>query len=161
MWNITSLSLVEFLKPLPSVPRVADMEVTADVASVDPDSNVGLYCRKGIGDQDAYYYFRLAPQGAVIGVLPTESAAPARVLAENPGVTRPTGPIQLTAQCIDDAGVAQLTFLLDGEAIAEATHDSPLRPGGAPSRCRPAPPARPTPRSARRVHRQRRPADSP
>jgi hypothetical protein len=129
IWNITPAGQTEFLKPEPTETRLQDSEMTATVVSADPDSTVGLYCRKGIANQDAYYFFRLAPQGALIGVLPPETDTPALTLAEDPAFVRPDGPFELTARCVDEGGVAQLTMLVDGAVVLEGTHDDPLRDG--------------------------------
>jgi hypothetical protein len=129
IWNITPAGQTEFLKPQTTEARLQDSEVTATVVSADADSTVGLYCRKGIGNQDAYYFFRLAPQGAVIGVLPPEADSPAVTLAEDPAYVRPDGPFELTARCVDEGGAAQLTMLVDGAVVLEGTHDDPLRDG--------------------------------
>jgi hypothetical protein len=104
------------------------MEVTAAVASVDPDSTVGVYCRKGVSNQDFYYFFRSAPQGVSVGVVPPGSTAPVQMLGEA-DVARPDGPFELTARCVDEDGVAQLTMLIDGDVVLEATHDEPLPEG--------------------------------
>jgi hypothetical protein len=129
VWTISSPGQIEFIKPLPTEYRIVDMDVTAVVASVDPDSTVGVYCRKGSGNQDFYYFFRVAPEGAVIGVLPPESNTPADILAENPTFVRPSGPFEITARCVNNGGVAELTMLVDGQVVAEATHDAPLADG--------------------------------
>ncbi len=119
----------QFLRPGLDQQRLADTEVTAWVAATDPDSTLGVYCRKGVTNQDFYYFFRVAPQGAVIGVLPQQSGAPAQQLAEAPDLARPSGPFEITVRCVDEAGVAQLTMLIDGDVVLEATHDEPLPAG--------------------------------
>ena len=116
------------LRPLANEERLLDMETTAEVAAVDTDSTVGVHCRKGAQNEDAYYFFRLAPTGASIGVLPLDQSAAGEVLATN-DVVRPTAPFTLTARCVDVAGQARLSLLLDGDVVLEATHDEPLGPG--------------------------------
>ncbi len=129
IWTISTLGQREFTRPLAVDERIVDTEVTAEVGSTDPDSTVGVYCRKGANNQDFYYYFRLGPSGAVIGVLPPESGSPAEVLATAPDVASPIGPFTLAARCVDTAGEARLELLLDGEVVVEATHDAPLPAG--------------------------------
>ncbi len=129
IWTISTPGQVAFTRPLAVDERLVDTEVTAEVRSTDPDSTVGVYCRKGANNQDFYYYFRLGPSGAVIGVLPPESGSPAEVLATASAVASPTGPFTLAARCIDAGGEARLELLLDGEVVVEATHDAPLPAG--------------------------------
>ena len=117
------------LRPLAAEERLTDMETTAQVASTDPDSTLGVHCRKGAQNEDAYYFFRLAPTGASIGVLPLDTAAAGEVLATDADLRRPATPFTITARCVDVGGRAELTLLVDDEVVLEATHDEPLGPG--------------------------------
>ncbi len=128
VWTVSPPGQIDFLRPAVTESRLTDMEVTAAVASVDPDSTVGVYCRKGVSNQDFYYFFRSAPQGVSVGVVPPGSTAPVQMLGEA-DVARPDGPFELTARCVDEDGVAQLTMLIDGDVVLEATHDEPLPEG--------------------------------
>ena len=116
------------LRPLAAEERLLDMETTAEVAGVDADSTVGVHCRKGAQNEDAYYFFRLGPSGASIGVLPPDQSTAGEVLADN-DLARPPAPFTMTARCVDVDGRAVLSLLLDGEVVLEATHDEPLGPG--------------------------------
>ena len=129
VWAISVAGQLVHLRPLAAVDPIVDMEVTAEVASVDRASTIGVHCRKGPSNNDYYHYLRVGPAGAVIGVLPAEGSTPAKVLATDPDVVRPSGPFTLAARCIDVGGVTQLTLLLDGDPVLEATYDTPLPAG--------------------------------
>ena len=117
------------LRPLALDDRLVDMEVSAVPVSADPETAIGVHCRKGPQNEDFYYYFRLGPDGASIGVLPEDRSATGRVLASAPDFERPTGSFTLTARCVDAAQQARLTLLVDGEPVLDATDDEPLPAG--------------------------------
>jgi len=129
VWAVSTAGQLVHLRPLASDEPRVDMEVTAEVAAVDPDSTIGVHCRKGPAYNDYYHYFRVGPAGAVIGVLPAVGSTPAQVLATAPDLRAPSTPFTLGARCIDVGGVTQLTLLLDGEAVLDATYDTPLPAG--------------------------------
>jgi hypothetical protein len=116
------------LRPLAAEQRLLDMETTAEVSAVDMDSTVGVHCRKGAQNEDAYYFFRLGPTAASIGVLPLDQSAAGEVLATE-DLPRPPAPFTLTARCVDVSGRAELSLLVDGDVVLEVTHDEPLGPG--------------------------------
>ena len=129
VWAISVAGQLVHLRPLAADDPIVDMEVTAEVAAADPASTIGVHCRKGPSNNDYYHYLRVGPAGAIIGVLPAEGSTPAQVLATDPDVVRPTGPFTMAARCVDVGGVTQLTLLLDGDPVLDATYDAPLPPG--------------------------------
>ena len=129
VWRVTAPGQKVHLRPEALTERLVDMEVTAEVATRDETSTVGVYCRKGLGDQDFYYYFRVGPGGASIGVLPEIPGTPGETLNAAPNVVAPEAPFSLTARCVDVEGVSHLTLLVDGEPVLEATYDRPIPPG--------------------------------
>ena len=129
VWRVTSPGQKVYLRPEALTERLVNMEVTAEVATLDEASSVGVYCRKGAVAEDFYYYFRLGPGGASIGVLPEVRGTPGETLNAAPDVFAPEAPFSLTARCVDVEGVSHLTLLLDGEPVLEATYDRPIPPG--------------------------------
>jgi hypothetical protein len=129
VWAIATAGQLVHLRPLAQDEPRRDMEVTAEVASLDPDSTIGVHCRKGPANNDYYHYFRIGPAGAVIGVLPVEGSTPAEVLASDPAQPVPAAPFTIGARCTDAGGSTQLVLLLDGEPVLDASYDTPLPPG--------------------------------
>ena len=127
-WRVSTPGQKLHLLPRALADRLVDMEVTATFAAVDAGSRVGVECRKGPGNEDYYYVFRLGPDGATIGVLPPEPDAPGKTLAQTDAAV-PATPFTLTARCVDRGGVSTLTLLLDGETVLEGTYDEPLPAG--------------------------------
>jgi len=129
VWRVTSPGQKVYLRPESLTERLVNMEVTAEVSTLDEASSVGVYCRKGAVAEDFYYYFRLGPGGASIGVLPEVRGTPGETLNAAPEVVAPEAPFSLTARCVDAEGVSHLTLLLDGEPVLEATYERPIPPG--------------------------------
>jgi hypothetical protein len=125
VWTLKSAGLREILRPFTMTEDISDMEVTADVISMDPGATVGVLCRKGqIAAEDGSYAFRLGGSGA--SIVGPEQTAP---LAADPTVAVPSGPFSLTGRCVDEDGVAQLEMLIDGEVVLTAHSESPLDGG--------------------------------
>ena len=132
-WTITIPGQSVILRPQAMTEPLVDTEVRAEVAAIDQGSRAGVLCRKGTSEQDHYYFFRIGPEGAMIGVLPPDTAGsspvPGESLATDTAVVPPATPFTITAQCIDTGGETQLTMLIDGEIVLEASTDISL-PGG-------------------------------
>ena len=125
VWTLKSAGIREILRPFTMQDDLRDMEVTADVVSIDRGATLAVLCRKGqVAAEDGSYAFRLGGAGA--SIVGPEQTAP---LGSDPSVAVPAGPFSLTGRCVDVGGVTRLEMLIDGEVVLTAESDEPLRPG--------------------------------